>query len=109
MRAITAAASAGMSTVGPLAMPGVTPDDGAFRMTASVERPPAIIHTIVDSRRIGMPNSSARSAFSADARTATPASVRSRNQLRARMTSGTVRMITASSSASAARRGRSRT
>jgi hypothetical protein len=51
-------------------------------MKVKVARPPAIAHTIVESRRIGMPSSRARSAFSAAARTAAPAAVRRGPQAR---------------------------
>ena len=40
MRATTAAARPGSSTVGPLAMPGTTPENGALRMNVSAESPP---------------------------------------------------------------------
>jgi hypothetical protein len=93
IRATTAAARAGSSETGPWVTDTFTPANGARSMNVRVARPPETAHTIVDSRRMGMPSSSARSAFSAAARTATPASVRSRNQARPAITTGTTAMM----------------
>ena len=85
----TAAASAGSSSAGPAAASIGRPCPGARSTTVRAANPPTMAHTIVESRRTGIPSSSARSVFSAMARTARPSSVRSRNQLRAASTTGT--------------------
>ena len=93
---MTAAASAGSSTVGPATAVSGTPSVGARRTTVSAARPPATDHSSSDSWLTGMPSSRARSMFSAMPRTAMPASVRSRNHDSTASTIGT----TASSSMS---------
>ena len=67
--------------------------NGAFVMKVIVESPPATAHTSVWSRRTGTPSSSARSSFSAAARTARPASVRRRNHPRPMSTTGAAASI----------------
>ncbi len=87
--ATTAAASAGSRSVGPPNAVDTEPAKGAFMMAVKAARPPEMIHTKVESRWMGMPNSKARSRFSAAARTAAPESVRRRNHASAAMTGGT--------------------
>ena len=89
MPAMMAAASAGRMSVGPAPAAMVMPAEGVLRMLVRPANKPAITQTRVESRRTGMPSSRARSELSATERTATPASVRRRNQPRATSTRGT--------------------
>lgn len=89
MPAMMAAASVGRMRAGPAPAAMVMPADGALRMLVSPARTPAITHTSVERRRTGIPSSRARSELSATERTATPASVFSRNQPMATSTTGT--------------------
>ena len=89
-RARTATVNAPSKSVGPCrVLPETTPTTGERSTVASPARSAATTHATVASRRTGMPSSAARSVFSADARVATPRSVRRRKAPRARATSGT--------------------
>ena len=72
IRAMTAAASTKMSTLNPSEPSVGTPTTDARRKIANDASSPAIIHATVWTRPTGMPSSDARSAFSADARSAMP-------------------------------------
>lgn len=69
---ITAAASARSKRLGPSTAPIDTPWIGSRNSTPRPDRPAATTHTTVWRRFTGMPRSAARSADSAEARTATP-------------------------------------
>ena len=71
-----------------------TPWIGSRRSTARPDSPAAITHTNVPMRLTGTPSSAARSADSADARTAMPTRVKRKNATRPSVTSGTTTMIT---------------
>ena len=88
MRAMTAAASGASSDSAPLAWPRLGPRIWLERMAATPDSPPASTHTIRDRCRTGTPRSRARSFESAAARTATPVSLRPKNQARAPSTTG---------------------
>ena len=75
MRASTAAASAGRSSVGSPAAPRTVPEIGSARIADSVDSNAARTHTPVDRRRTGTPERRARSMFSDAPRIARPAAV----------------------------------
>ena len=75
MRPMTAAASARSSSAGPERGADGHALDRQAQQHARPDRPAAITHTSVLMRLTGMPSSAARSADSADARTAMPTRV----------------------------------
>ncbi len=83
IRAMTAAVSAKRSTFGPRDPSLGTPTRAVRRKMVSPASPPAITQATVCTRFTGMPSSDARSAFSADARSAIPIRVYRRKAARA--------------------------
>ena len=71
--------------------------NGASKIRVTPASAPPMVHTMVDTRRTLMPNSRPVSAFSADARMASPNRVRPKNSAKITITSGTT--ITTNSSA----------
>src|SRR3954470_1093145 len=94
MPAMTAAASARTSVLGPSVARSVAePDCAAMRLSDSVASAPAMAHTIVDTRFGLIPERRARSGFSADAVTLLPRVVGPMNQLSAMATTRTINRI----------------